>query len=285
MNSTGHAPPIRSPVLEHSTCLFSGEPNLHRLSSPKRFSLMGLETGNYTRKTASWRSRGLPRMSGCVTPRCGDAKDELCLMVVKYGTAPSATLGRVNGAFPIVRWCFQGGTIQRGLVASARGNRRDIDRTTFRVNSNGIRDERIETKQPLAAPLIMQFIAGYGIMAVLQTSQVMLVDLYPSKSASMSANNNLIRCLISAAGTAAIDPMTNALGIGWSLVIFTGFAALLSPFMVLEYYRGMQWRQERAERDRRRENSAQQDPKQDGPIDVERQALNLEREDKERLDS
>ncbi|KAF8307791.1 MFS general substrate transporter [Clavulina sp. PMI_390] len=142
----------------------------------------------------------------------------------------------------------------------------------------------LETKQPLAAPLIMQFIAGYGIMAVLQTSQVMLVDLYPSKSASMSANNNLIRCLTSAAGTAAIDPMTNALGIGWSLVIFTGFAALLSPLMVLEYHRGMKWRQERAERDRRREGAGQQaagatGQNQKEPIDVERKDSNLEEKD------
>ncbi|KAF8307790.1 MFS general substrate transporter [Clavulina sp. PMI_390] len=116
----------------------------------------------------------------------------------------------------------------------------------------------LETKQPLVAPLIMQFIAGYNIMAILQISQVMLVDLYPARSASVTANNNLIRCLTSAAGTASINPMTNALGIGWSLVIFTAFGAMLSPLMVLEYKRGMKWRQNRAERDRRRELSEAQ---------------------------
>lgn len=36
-------------------------------------------------------------------------------------------------------------------------------------------------------------------------------------------------------------------------VIFVAFGALMAPFMVLEWSRGMRWRQERAARDRRRE--------------------------------
>lgn len=78
-------------------------------------------------------------------------------------------------------------------------------------------------------------------MAILQISQVMLVDLYPAKSASVTANvsnstlnfsksgisnimlmlgyqNNLCRCILSAIGTAVIDPMRRAVGMGWTLV-------------------------------------------------------------------
>ena len=81
----------------------------------------------------------------------------------------------------------------------------------------------------------------------MQTSQVILVDLYPAKSASVTANvcplrfcpisvdllkrssifvrsqNNLVRCIIGAVGTSVVDPMRRAVGMGWTMVIVNSF--------------------------------------------------------------
>jgi len=106
----------------------------------------------------------------------------------------------------------------------------------------------LQYRQPLAAAFVFQFISGYAAISIMQASQVILVDLYPAKSASVTANNNLVRCIIGAIGTSVVEPMRRAVGMGWTMVIFVAFSILLSPLMVLEWKMGMQWRQERAGR-------------------------------------
>ncbi|KAF8307810.1 MFS general substrate transporter [Clavulina sp. PMI_390] len=107
----------------------------------------------------------------------------------------------------------------------------------------------VQARGPLAVAMIFQFIIGWTVMAIMQINQVILVDLYPGKGASVTANNNLCRCLIGAAGTALVDPiMTGVNGAGWTMVIFTALPVLFAPFVVVEWRLGMRWRRERAER-------------------------------------
>jgi hypothetical protein len=42
-----------------------------------------------------------------------------------------------------------------------------------------------------------------------------MVDMFPGRSASIMASNNLIRCLFGAGATVLIDPALEALGVGW----------------------------------------------------------------------
>ncbi|GAA5814050.1 hypothetical protein MFLAVUS_007540 [Mucor flavus] len=50
---------------------------------------------------------------------------------------------------------------------------------------------------PLAVFLVLQFLVGYSASAIMLCAQSLLIDLFPGKGASITASNNLIRCLLS----------------------------------------------------------------------------------------
>ncbi|KAK9459486.1 major facilitator superfamily domain-containing protein [Lipomyces oligophaga] len=100
----------------------------------------------------------------------------------------------------------------------------------------------------LACPLILMFICGFGFGAFATNVQVLLVDLYPNESATVTAANNLVRCLLGAAGSAVIEIVINAIGFGWAFTIVAGMQILSLPLMWLEWHFGMRWRRERFDR-------------------------------------
>lgn len=96
----------------------------------------------------------------------------------------------------------------------------------------------------IAGPVVMLFLLGYALVAGFQVLNVLLVDLFPSKATSATAASNVVRCLLGAAASAAILPMTDALGNGWAYTILALiFAASCSGLVVIMKY-GVQWRQE-----------------------------------------
>lgn len=52
-------------------------------------------------------------------------------------------------------------------------------------------------------------------VAITNSIQTLMVDMFPGRSASIMASNNLIRCLFGAGATVLIDPALQALGVGW----------------------------------------------------------------------
>lgn len=66
----------------------------------------------------------------------------------------------------------------------------------------------------LAGPIIMLFILGYSLIAGSQVLNVLMVDIYPDQPATATAANNLVRCLLGAAASAAIVPLSDAVGNG-----------------------------------------------------------------------
>lgn len=68
----------------------------------------------------------------------------------------------------------------------------------------------------LSVPLICQFGVGFASMTQFTSISTLLVDLFPHKSASATASNNLSRCLLGAGATAVIDPIIGAMGNGAS---------------------------------------------------------------------
>lgn len=97
----------------------------------------------------------------------------------------------------------------------------------------------------LAVPIILMFLMGYTLIASFQCLSILMVDIYPGRPATATAANNLVRCELGAASSAAIAPMANAMGWGWAyttlaLIFLAGSPAL---WIIMRY--GMKWREEK----------------------------------------
>jgi MFS family permease len=106
----------------------------------------------------------------------------------------------------------------------------------------------LERHAPLAVPLILQFILGFGMVASSNSMSTLLVDLFPDQPATASAASNLLRCLFGAIGAAVIDEMLTGLGLGWTFVVLGVLIGLSSVLLVIEVKYGMKWRGTRWDR-------------------------------------
>jgi hypothetical protein len=106
----------------------------------------------------------------------------------------------------------------------------------------------LQQKSPLVGPLILQFIMAFSLTAGVNTASTLLVDLYPESPATISAANNLGRCLISAGATAVINPMIQGMGLGWCYVFIGLLCFSFYPMLQVIIRKGPGWRAERHER-------------------------------------
>ncbi|KAJ5576066.1 hypothetical protein N7535_002992 [Penicillium sp. DV-2018c] len=106
----------------------------------------------------------------------------------------------------------------------------------------------VSVQTHLAVPIILQFIIAYGSTAIFTINSAMVIDLYPGASASATAVNNLMRCLIGAAGVAAIQPIIEAITAEFAFVLLAGITIAMVPLLVVEMKWGYKWRLERYER-------------------------------------
>lgn len=75
-----------------------------------------------------------------------------------------------------------------------------------------------------------------------------MIDLYPAASASATAVNNLMRCLIGPAGVAVVQPITEALTAEYTFVLLAGITVSMTPLLWVEQRFGASWRLARNER-------------------------------------
>ena len=106
----------------------------------------------------------------------------------------------------------------------------------------------LQCEAHLAVPLVLQFVIGLCLVGNYNVMCVMLVDLYPESPATVTAANNLVRCLLGAAGTAIIIQMIEAMGRGWCFTFIGAVLMLASPMLWVEVQRGPGWREERRAR-------------------------------------
>ncbi|KAM0796071.1 chloramphenicol resistance protein [Usnea florida] len=111
----------------------------------------------------------------------------------------------------------------------------------------------LERNAPLAAPLVLSFIIGLCLTGSFNVMSTMLVDLYPSSPATATAANNLVRCLMGAAGTAVIIQMINGMGRGWCFTFIAAVIFFTSPLLWVEMKWGPKWREQRRVRMEKRE--------------------------------
>ena len=116
----------------------------------------------------------------------------------------------------------------------------------------------VSLKTHLALPVILQYILAYCATAIFTINSALVIDLYPGASASATAVNNLMRCLIGAAGVAAVQPLIDALTPQWAFLLLAGVVLNMVPLLLIEMRWGAGWRMERAERMRRKEERMQQ---------------------------
>jgi hypothetical protein len=74
-------------------------------------------------------------------------------------------------------------------------------------------------KVSLAGPIVMLFVLGYCLTASFQSLNILMVDIYPGRAATATAANNVCRCLLGAASSAAIVPLSKAIGYGWAYTV------------------------------------------------------------------
>lgn len=98
----------------------------------------------------------------------------------------------------------------------------------------------------IAVPLILQFWLGFLQTCIVQTFNTLLVDIFVKKPSTASAAGNITRCAMSAAGVAAVGPLTTALGWGGVFTILAVACGAVGGLALAGVRRwGMQWRRRR----------------------------------------
>lgn len=65
----------------------------------------------------------------------------------------------------------------------------------------------VERRVHPSVPLVLQFVIGVKCTMILQVFSALLVDIFPSKSGTAGASNNLTRCALAAAAVAILQPL------------------------------------------------------------------------------
>ena len=100
----------------------------------------------------------------------------------------------------------------------------------------------LASRTHIAVPLVMLFFTGSSSAATFVACGTLITDLNPDRSATVQASYNLVRCLMNAAGVAALQPMIDNVGVGWCFTVFAAIGALCIPSLWLLRSRGLAWR-------------------------------------------
>jgi MFS family permease len=78
----------------------------------------------------------------------------------------------------------------------------------------------LQARTHISVPLILQFIIGMGIAFTFNMCGTLLTDLHPKSPASAMAANNFVRCSLAGIGLAFLQPMLDAVDVGWTFTFF-----------------------------------------------------------------
>lgn len=97
-----------------------------------------------------------------------------------------------------------------------------------------------------SVPLVLQFFNGAKCTIVLQIFSTLVIDIFPGQSGAAGAAKNIMRCLLSAALVAVLQPLDNSIGKGWMFTLIRLVDALNNMIVVwLLRHNGMRWRASR----------------------------------------
>ncbi|KAG8915497.1 hypothetical protein FRC00_003836 [Tulasnella sp. 408] len=107
----------------------------------------------------------------------------------------------------------------------------------------------LDRKTHVAAPLVIQFVAGWAVVGQMNSYQTLLIDVLPAQGSSTTAINNFVRCLLGAGLISIVNLIIDAIGAGWTYTLLSsigGIAIPMATFVVIRY--GPRWRRRRWER-------------------------------------
>lgn len=96
------------------------------------------------------------------------------------------------------------------------------------------------------------FATGIGLVGVNTAINALIIDIYPEKAGAALAAYNMCKSLFGAAASGFVDPMIAAMGLNWAFTLLSGLKLCFVPVLVLVICRGMRWRTQRIEKERRR---------------------------------
>ncbi|ORY91226.1 major facilitator superfamily domain-containing protein [Syncephalastrum racemosum] len=106
----------------------------------------------------------------------------------------------------------------------------------------------IHIKTHIGILLAIHFLLGFTSQAIFNAVQTLLVDLFPERSASITATNNAFRCVCGALSTTFILPCIEMLGAGWAFSLVSGILLLGRIPLYLCLKMGPKYRRKRVER-------------------------------------
>ncbi len=187
----------------------------------------------------------------------------LCYIALGVGSmASTLTMGHV------VDWNFRRHARRLGLVIK-KGKQQDladfpIEVVRFQVVLPGhvigtlamlTFGWTIDFATHIAGPEIALFFVGFGVSTSFNLTNTLLIDLHRDKPATATAAVNFVRCLMTAAGAAAIIPMCNAMTIGWAFTFLSILYALSISIALVIMKKGQMWREETNEKKRRKQEA------------------------------
>lgn len=115
----------------------------------------------------------------------------------------------------------------------------------------------MESRTSLAGPVILLFLSTFCMSGSFTALSTLVVDLNRDSSGTATAAMNLVRCWMGAGAVAFVNPLLNAIRLGWTSVLVAGVWILVSPVMLVTINYGPRWREHarrnRIEREKDRE--------------------------------
>ena len=108
-------------------------------------------------------------------------------------------------------------------------------------------DQRVH----ISVPIISTFVLGWASTSIIGVVTTFMVDCFPKQGASATAALNLVRCLLAAGGTAAVLPIVNGIGVGWTFTLLVGImlGSLNLVWIQMKYGSRQRLRREQREKD------------------------------------
>ncbi|UKZ83217.1 hypothetical protein TrVFT333_011022 [Trichoderma virens FT-333] len=110
----------------------------------------------------------------------------------------------------------------------------------------------------VSVPCIISCLMGMGMIGFNNTSNTLLVDIHPGKAGTATAANNFTRCLVGAGASAAIVPLMDAIGVGWSFTMLGLIYAVCSLPLMLIMLKGISWRAEKKAKEERKQKKKEE---------------------------
>ncbi|KAK2596445.1 hypothetical protein N8I77_013335 [Diaporthe amygdali] len=113
----------------------------------------------------------------------------------------------------------------------------------------------IQTETNMVVPLVLQFLSGIGVTGTFNILRTLVIDIHPDNPATASATINIVRGTFAAVGVSIIQVLLDRLKTGWTFTLLAGLCATAYPLLLFNLKFGMNWRQERIMKGKKRNES------------------------------